>query len=560
MTRSRFKAPQNFLRGAGQALGLDLLSFFADDDTGNQQFEGFAPGFRTSGITKGRGGVLAYKTPKTPTTMTEFTLTPQTQEAPTAATKKAYDFFSAGNLGGPGFGARDLEAAKAAGFSDEDVKNYLTKNQQFFGTGRLSVAQGIIDNLKLNQALNNPDVERDVRAGLYGSGPSGYGLVRMADPKKVTDTLQTPNSQTDTKKFANPLQTQDYKQATTQPRTKGISTEYGQDAKFFGGADLEAARLQGFSDQEIKDYLDASPGLLREQNVPGKGGLYDQLNTKIKGSTTTTTTPTTTTPTTTTGETAARQAKVLDVNRFYSADLGKHFYSSDPNEQSPGGYTKEGLGFKLFDDSDATEGASDVFRLYHPDQRDHLYTTNKAEVESAQRGGYKLESTIGEAYTTGREGTTPVFRFASPTGKHFYTSDQNEVNSLGNLGYKSEGTAFYSPSKQAASAAASAPAPSATFAAPTPPAPAAVPQKKYDDPLQTQDFREADREEVKPRGQISTEFGIDPSFFGGEDLEYARKQGFQDREIKDFLDKNIQGLLRKQNLPGGGGLYDQLRV
>jgi len=365
MTKSRFKAPQDYLRGAGQALGLDLLSFFAEDEDGNQQFEGFAPGFKTSAVTKGRGGVLAYKTPKTPTTMTEFSLTPEAQQAftapPTSATtptaKKAYDFFSAGNLGGPGFGARDLEAAKAAGFSDEDVKTYLNKNQQFFGTGRLSVAQDLIDSLKLNQSLNNPDVERDVRAGLYGSGASGYGLVRMADPAKFASAVQ--------------------------PKTKSISTEYGQDPNFFGGDDLIKAREQGFTDQQIKTFLDASPGLLREQNVKGGGGLYDQLSAKL----------------------------------------------------------------------------------------------------------------------------------STPT--------------------------------------ASQPAAAVTQAANT--------QPTFTDPYQTQVFRESDRETLRPKGNISTEFGQDATFFGQEDLDYARRQGFADKEIKDFLDKN-QSALRLQNLPGGGGLYDQLRV
>jgi len=368
MTKSRFKAPQDYLRGAGQALGLDLLSFFAEDEDGNQQFEGFAPGFKTSAVTKGRGGVLAYKTPKTPTTTTEFSLTPQAQQAftapptsPTSPTtpdaKKTYDFFSAGNLGGPGFGARDLEAAKAAGFSDEDVKTYLNKNQQFFGTGRLSVAQGIIDNLKLNQSLNNPDVERDVNAGLYGSGASGYGLVRMADPAKVANL--------------------------TQPTTKTISTQYGQDPKYFGGQDLDEARKQGFTDQQIKTFLDASPGLLREQNVKGGGGLYDQLSAKL----------------------------------------------------------------------------------------------------------------------------------STPT--------------------------------------ASQPAAAATQSVSA--------QPKFTDPYQSQVFRESDREELRPKGNISTEFGQDATFFGQEDLDYARRQGFADKEIKDFLDKN-QSALRLQNLPGGGGLYDQLRV
>ena len=395
MTRSRFKAPQDYLRGAGQALGLDLLSFFADDEEGNQQFEGFAPGFKTSAVTKGRGGVLAYKTPKTPTTTTEFSLTPQAQAAFTAppttptttattptttattptttAAKKSYDFFSAGNLGGPGFGARDLEAAKAAGFSDEDVKTYLNKNQQFFGTGRLSVAQGIIDNLKLNQSLNNPDVERDVNAGLYGSGASGYGLVRMADPAKFAKDANAG-------KFANTQQTQEFKTATAQPKTRGISTEYGIDAKFFGGADLEAARLQGFSDREIKDYLDASPGLLREQNVKGGGGLYDEL-------------------------------------------------------------------------------------------------TN---------------SLISKA-----KAATPA------------------------------------------------------------PTPEAKTEAKYDNPQQTQDFVKA--ENVSPgKTGLSSKYGIDATYFGGADVEAARLQGYNDKEIRDYLIQNPS--LLRQTAQGGNAVFDMLRV
>ena len=574
MTASRYKVPKGFLDVAGQRLGLNLVDLFGNDDKGKANLEGFEPVYnaQTQFTSKGRGGVLSYKTPKVPTTTytSEFSLIPERKEAapagPTGPTTKGYNWNAYGNLGGPGYGAKDLEKALAEGFSEQDVKNYLQQNKQLFGAGRLNLAEDLQKKFGFDYSYVNPEVQADVVAGKYGSPAS---LIRMADPKKFADSRQN----------------QEFMKAeNVSPITAGISTKYGMNSQYFGAEDLKAARDQGFTNLQIKDYLDKNPSLLREQNVKGGGGLYDELAkslspttakatttpttatipttaaTKPTTATPTTATSTTATPTTTTGGTTARQAKVLDVNRFFNTDLGKHFYSSDPDEQSPGGYTKEGLGFKLFDDSDATEGASDVFRLYHPDQRDHLYTTNKAEVESAQRGGYKLEKTIGEAYTTEREGTTPVFRFASPTGKHFYTSDQNEVNSLGNLGYKSEGTAFYSPRTTAATTATTTAAESKPIfenLLQTQEFRAAESKPIFENSLQTQEFRAAP-EKFEETRRLSTEYGMDATYFGKEDLDAARRQGISDREIKDFLDKNIAGLLREGNLPGKGGVYDQL--
>lgn len=56
-----------------------------------------------------------------------------------------------------------------------------------------------------------------------------------------------------------------------------ISTSYGQSADHFGGRDFLAARQLGYSDQEILNYLNKNKDKLRMQNVPGGGGLYDNL-------------------------------------------------------------------------------------------------------------------------------------------------------------------------------------------------------------------------------------------------------------------------------------------
>lgn len=268
MTAARYKAPSNFLALAGSRLGLDLLELFKEDEEGQQGFEGLAPVFKTTATTKGRGGVLGYKAPKMPTTVSEFSLMPEpkamaaTTPTPTptpTTTKQSYDFFSRPNLGGPGFGAKDIEAARSEGYSTDEIKNFLIQNQQFFGPGRLNLAEDIQKELNLPYSFVNPQVQADVLAGKYGTTP---GL--------------TPVPQT---KFSNPLQTQEFVNAPSTPAPKtGISTAYGISGDYFGGEDLEAAREAGYSDREIKEFLDKNiSGLLREGNLPGKGGVYDQL-------------------------------------------------------------------------------------------------------------------------------------------------------------------------------------------------------------------------------------------------------------------------------------------
>jgi hypothetical protein len=371
MTASRYKVPKGFLDVAGQRLGLNLVDLFGDDAEGKANLEGFEPVYnaQTQFTTKGRGGVLSYKTPKVPTTTytSEFSLIPERKEAapagPTGPTTKGYNWNAYGNLGGPGYGAKDLEKALAEGFSEQDVKGYLQQNKQLFGAGRLNLAEDLQKKFGFDYSYVNPEVQADVVAGKYGAPAS---LIRMADPQKFADSRQN----------------QEFMKAeNVSPITTGISTKYGMNSQYFGAEDLKAARDQGFTNLQIKDYLDTNPSLLREQNVKGGGGLYDEL------------------------------AKSL----------------------SP---------------------------------------------------------------TTAAAATTAA---AIPT--------------------------------------------------PEPARPVITP---------TQEFRAAPEKFEDTRG-LSTEYGIDATYFGKEDLDAARRQGISDREIKDFLDKNIAGLLREGNLPGKGGVYDQLK-
>jgi len=117
------------------------------------------------------------------------------------------------------FGHADLEAARGAGFQDSEIKRYLIDNPQLLREGNVPGQGGLFDELG------------DTIHGQYANTPE-------RDP---------------------------------------ISIRHGASAAFFGGRDLDAARGAGYSDTEIKAYLDQNIGLLRDANVPGGGGLYDKL-------------------------------------------------------------------------------------------------------------------------------------------------------------------------------------------------------------------------------------------------------------------------------------------
>jgi len=64
-------------------------------------------------------------------------------------------------------------------------------------------------------------------------------------------------------------------------------------------------------------------------------------------------------------------------------------------------------------------------------------------------------------------------------------------------------------------------------------------------------------EPQKPAVDISSQYGADPAYFGHEDYWRNIERGASTSDVKSFLEKNIN-LLREGNVPGGGGLYDQV--
>lgn len=270
MTAARYKAPSNFLALAGSRLGLDLLELFKEDEKGQQGFEGLAPTFKTTATTKGRGGVLGYKAPKMPTTVSEFSLMPEPTAvsattpapapapAPTPMPVKDTRPGIAATFGVSPlyFGHEDYWRNIERGYSPEEIKQYIQTNPQLLNP----------------ESSNVPG-----KGGLYDQIIRGQVDVLTGKPTTpVTTTSSQPAPQP---KFENPLQTQEFVNAPSTPAARtGISTGYGISGEYFGGEDLEAAREAGYSDREIKEFLDKNiSGLLREGNLPGRGGVYDQL-------------------------------------------------------------------------------------------------------------------------------------------------------------------------------------------------------------------------------------------------------------------------------------------
>jgi hypothetical protein len=85
-----------------------------------------------------------------------------------------------------------------------------------------------------------------------------------------------------------------------------------------------------------------------------------------------------------------------------------------------------------------------VYRLYNPNKRDFLYTTNSTEICLAEglygyhRDGYAFKTTDSSA-----GGAKPVYRFSTPSGTHFYTINETERAYVQSIGFGYEGVAYY---------------------------------------------------------------------------------------------------------------------
>lgn len=264
MTAARYKLPASFAKLAGQKFGINLLDLFGDEDeSGSSETSGFLPQFSTRVLEKGRGGVLGYKAPRTPTRESTFELAPalpgqggtgvsigdtSTSSSTTAKEiekepeKPSVQISSEFGQDPTYFGHEDYWRNIERGATPTQIKEFLDKNINLLREGNVPGGGGLYDQLKSGKVPT--------------PGSSGSAAYQAQQPKQ-------------------PEPQPTYQTAST-PSAPSISTQYGASAEYLGHKDIEAAKAGGMSNEQIAQVIKANVGKLREGNLPGGGGLYDQ--------------------------------------------------------------------------------------------------------------------------------------------------------------------------------------------------------------------------------------------------------------------------------------------
>lgn len=126
-----------------------------------------------------------------------------------------------------------------------------------------------------------------------------------------------------------------------------------------------------------------------------------------------------------------------EVYRLYNPNLKVHLYTQDSNEYNvlaTRGWEQEGVAWL----SHNTEGEP-VFRLYHPGLKVHLYTRDVNEFAVLVSRGWNQE---GIAYRS--KGDKEIYRlYHEGVKKHLYTTNEVERDILSTRGWSYEGIAWY---------------------------------------------------------------------------------------------------------------------
>jgi len=284
MTALRYNQPmKQGLRKAGGLFGLNLLDLFSDDESKRGDF---APGLTFKTTTKGRGSGLTYRPQQqnpvttilqllprdqqvaapseveapaldSPTTETPQTSQPDpapqtpTTTQPTQPSRQGLRDLAAQYGQTALFGAQDYIKAKEIGYSDDEIKSYLDQNPMMLAlSNRAGQAGGFYDELAAGQVDTSKATSREYAQKMMDFDASAQGGEFPA--------------------------TQAFKDAF-EYQAPQISTRFGQDATFFGGEDYRAAKQSGFSDADIKDFLNQNLDLVRGPNVPGGTSEIGQL-------------------------------------------------------------------------------------------------------------------------------------------------------------------------------------------------------------------------------------------------------------------------------------------
>ena len=288
MTALRYNKPmKQGLRKAGGLFGLNLLDLFSDDESKRGDFE---PALTFQTTTKGRGSGLTYRPQQQNPVTTRLQLLSRADDAPSAIFNNTINNQNIQEAAAPAaqtpapetpepepetpvapeperqnlfdlsrqygqtalFGAQDYIKAKEAGYSREEIQSFLDENPMMLALQNRAGRGGdsLYDQIAQDRVDTSAATSRE------------YTARQMAfDPSAQTGEFPA---------------TQAFKDAF-QYEAPQISTRFGQDAKYFGGEDYKAAKQSGFSDADIKDFLNQNLDLLRGPNVPGGSSEIGQL-------------------------------------------------------------------------------------------------------------------------------------------------------------------------------------------------------------------------------------------------------------------------------------------
>ena len=271
MTSLRYNSPmKQGLRKAGGLFGLDLFKLFEDSE-GSEQGD-FDPALSFSTTSKGRGGLTYLPQPQSAVTTTLALMprsqqvqapsdlaqpqlpSPQTAEPVEASNQKSLQDIARDYGQTALFGHQDYKkATQDYGYSNEDVQKYLESNPYMLAVSNRAGQGGLMDEV----------------------------LRGRVDTTKAT-TREFAEAQQAFTPTAGSQQTQAFRNAQSYSGAPEISTQFGQDANYFGKEDLAAARQSGYSDENIKSFLQKNLDSLRGPNVPGGESEIGQLTAGMK--------------------------------------------------------------------------------------------------------------------------------------------------------------------------------------------------------------------------------------------------------------------------------------
>jgi hypothetical protein len=278
---------------AGQTFGFDLPAFQAEDRAEETQsvLSQYFPELKlTFGSKTQRGGRLG----RSSTTMTpEVFLKQKEAAAAGAAAPISINFQQPAAAPTPTpiptptrkpisakagqselyFGHEDYWRNLEAGYTPEEIKSYITENQQLLNPASKNIkgGGGLYDQIMAGRV--------DVITGAPTSSSTASKPAPAPTPTPtpsyaISSQLNIPREQAGFVSAPTP--------SPSASAREPISAKWGLSDQYFGGEDVRAAEAAGYSAQEIFDYIDrarqTNPNILQGGNVPGvAGGVYETV-------------------------------------------------------------------------------------------------------------------------------------------------------------------------------------------------------------------------------------------------------------------------------------------